>query len=64
MTRRAHNLDTPQPAGFPDGVVGPGPFDLAKPERLEKIVTASQARNAAAMAKLAKRGITPVGRAQ
>jgi hypothetical protein len=39
---------------------GPGLFYLAKPERLEKIVTESQSRDLEAMAKLAERGITPV----
>jgi hypothetical protein len=45
---------------FADGEVGPGLFYLAKPERLEKIVTESQAADTEEMAKLAKRGITPV----
>ena len=40
--------------------LAPGLFYLAQPERIEKIVTESQARDAEEMAKLAKRGITPV----
>lgn len=38
----------------------PGAFKLFKPIRIEKIVTASQATDADAMADLEKRGITPV----
>ena len=40
--------------------VGPGLFYLMRPIRLEKIVTATQSRDTEEMAKLAKRGITPV----
>jgi hypothetical protein len=37
-----------------------GVFRIFKPERIEKIITASQACDAASMAKLAEAGITPV----
>jgi hypothetical protein len=40
--------------------LAPGLFYLAQPERIEKIVTATQARDGEEMARLAKRGITPV----
>jgi hypothetical protein len=45
---------------FGDGSVGPGLFYLGRPTAIEKLVTESQARDAAEMEKLAKRGITPV----
>jgi hypothetical protein len=44
---------------FADGLA-PGLFYLTRPELIEKIVTQTQANDAAAMAKLAERGITPV----
>jgi hypothetical protein len=40
--------------------VAPGLFYLMRVDRLEKIVTETQSRDAEEMAKLAKRGITPV----
>lgn len=39
---------------------GAGIFYLWKPERIEKLVTETEARDAAAMADLERRGITPV----
>jgi hypothetical protein len=43
-----------------DGELVPGIFYLAQPERIEKIVSLTQSRDAQEMAKLRKRGITPV----
>lgn len=41
-------------------VMGPGVFRVWKPERIEKIITESEFKDEDAMAKLEKRGITPV----
>ena len=43
-----------------DGELAPGIFYLARPERIEKIVTETQARDPEEMGKLRARGIVPV----